>query len=171
MLFHIYGGSGVSRKNLEIKTVFNVTGDFSGAVMYMNTANDNWSSILFPSDLTKNLTALYRMDFVVGSYPTLASLLPPPSIPPSPPPASSSSVPPPSSSLSNLTIVSAVLSVQVWIDGVANGNLPAPVVITLAHTRKVLLCVCVCLFVCVYVSVFVCVCVCLCVFVCLCVCM
>lgn len=99
--------------------MFNLTSNFSGAVVYMNAVNDSLSSIVFSSNLTKNLHLSQSLDIVVGSYPTVGPLLSP--------------------SPSNFTIASVILTVQIWGEGVAKNNLPAPVIITLAHSRKVAL--------------------------------
>lgn len=98
--------------------MFNLTSNFSGAVVYMNAVNDSMSSIVLSSDLTKDLNQSQSLDVVVGSYPTIGPLLSP--------------------SPSNLTIVSVILTVQIWSEGVTKNNLPAPVIITLAHSRKVI---------------------------------
>ena len=97
--------------------MFNLTSNFSGAVVYMNAVNESLSSIVFLSNLTKNLHLSQSLDIVVGSYPTIGPLLSP--------------------SPSNFTIVSVILTVQIWGEGVSKNNLPAPVIITLAHSRKV----------------------------------
>lgn len=117
-LFRMYHSNGVLKDNMEVKTMFNLTNNFTGAVVYVNAINNTLSSVSIPSDLAKNLTASRHLDFVVGSYPTISPLLSP--------------------SPSNLTVVSAVVAVQVWGEGVATDNLPTPVIITLSHTRKVI---------------------------------
>lgn len=102
---------------MEVKTLFNLTRNFSGDVVYITAINDSLSSVVLSSDLTKNLQPSQYFDVVVGSYPTIVPLLPP--------------------SLSNFTIVSVILTVQLWSEGVSKNNLPAPMIITLPHLRKV----------------------------------
>lgn len=116
-LFQLYHSSGVSKPHMEIKAMFNLTSNFSGAVVYMNALNGSLSSIVFSSNLTKNLRPSQSLDIVVGSYPTIGPLLSP--------------------SPSNFTIASVILTVQIWGKGFTEDNLPAPVIITLAHSRKV----------------------------------
>ena len=105
---------------MAVRTGLNITGNFSGGVVYVGVANDTTSSVLLPSELTKALSSFGRLDFVVGVYPTIGSFLtPPPSLP-------------------NMTVVSTVVSVQLWSEADAVTELPAPIIITLAHTRKVI---------------------------------
>lgn len=97
---------------MKVKAIFNLTSNFSD-VVYVNAVNDSLSSI----DLAENLQPSQYFDVVVGSYPTIAPLLPP--------------------SLSNFTIVSVILTVQIWSEGVSKNSLPAPIIITLPHLREV----------------------------------
>ena len=102
---------------MQVKTIFNLTSNFSGTVVYLNAVNNTLSSVALSSELAKNLTASHHLDIVIASYPTIAPLLSP--------------------SLSNYTVASAVLSVQAWGEGITTGHLSTPVVLSLAHTRKV----------------------------------
>ena len=101
------------------------TAKFTRAVVYLSIENGTTSSVHFPSDLGKVSNKSGRtFDAVVAVYPTLSPLLPP----------SSFVV----ANDTNMTVASAVMSVQVWNEGVvARGNLLTPVIITLAHNRKV----------------------------------
>jgi hypothetical protein len=126
-LFHLYQSKGgASRPHLVVRTMLNITtAKFTGAVVYLSIENGTTSSVHFPSDLGKVSNKSGRtFDAVVAVYPTLSPLLPP----------SSFVV----ANDTNMTVASAVMSVQVWNEGVvARGNLLTPVIITLAHNRKV----------------------------------
>ena len=134
-LFHLYQSrGGASRPHLVVRTMLNVTAaNFTGAVLYLSLENGTTSSVSLPSDLGKVGDKSSQMfDVVVAAYPTLSSLLSPSS--PSSPFSSSSST----ADYANMTVGSVVMTVQVWNEGaVAHSNLSAPVIITLAHNRKV----------------------------------
>ena len=119
-LFHLYQARGkLSRPHLVVQAMINVSSaNFSGAVADLNVENGTKSSVSFPLDLLKaSNKSSPQFDVVVGVYPTLASLLPP--------------------SDTNITVASVVATVQLWGEGVARGNLLTPIIITLAHYRKV----------------------------------
>lgn len=111
-LFRVFHSAGVTEPYLQVKTIFNVASTFSEGVVYVDALNGTSSSIDLPLDLTQNVT-----DIIIGSYPTLSPLL--------------------SLTLSNFTVASAVLSIQVWGDQAPTDDLPTPITLSLAHTRKV----------------------------------
>lgn len=119
-LFRLYGSSGISLPHMAVRTVLNITRNFSGGVVYVGVVNNTVSSVILPSDLTKNMSSLHHLDFVVGAYPTVGLFL----------------TPPPSQQ--NMTIVTTVVSVQLWNEAGTVVVLSTPLTITLAHTREVI---------------------------------
>ena len=127
-LFNLYQlKGGASRPHLVVRTMLNITtAKFTGAVVYLSIENGTTSSVHFPSSLGKVSNKSGQMfDAIVAVYPTLSPLLPP----------SSFVV----ANDTNMTVASAVMSVQVWNEGVVarGNNLLTPVLITFAHNRKV----------------------------------
>ena len=116
-LFKQFRAVGEKEANFDVKTIFkdglNVPPE--SIVVYVGALNGSSSSVSLPHDVLENVT-----DVVVGSYPTLSLLL---SLP-----------------TSNLSVASAIVSVQVWRkeeEEVEVKDLRVPVVLALAHTRKV----------------------------------
>ena len=117
----------MNEANFDVKTIFrdglNIPPEM--IVIYVSALNGSSSSVSLPQDVLENAT-----DVVVGSYPTLSHLLSPPA--------------------SNLSVASAIVSIQVWHkekdakkeeeeeeEVVEMKGLRVPVVLAVAHTRKV----------------------------------
>ena len=122
-LFRLYQArGGLSRPHLVVMAMLNFTSaNFSGDFVDLCIENRTKSSISLPPDLGKARNkSVGHFDVVVGVYPTLSPLLLPSEI------------------NANMSVASVVMTIQVWHDGVAHSNLSTPVIITLAHIRKVL---------------------------------